>query len=186
MNSANRKIWIAVLLIVTAVVLVAGSALIAVLFFRPAAGFLGPMRGTFPGPARNQSNFPGQFDSNGEQIYWTGTSQSGPPITAEMTGMHRMPQGMLACVNCHGEDGSGGRVQMMMETFTAPNIQFSELTGEHGGEHEEHEPYTEETIKRAITQGVDPAGESLEWMMPRWDMTDQQLNDLIAYLKTLE
>lgn len=30
------------------------------------------------------------------------------------------------------------------------------------GEGEEHPPYTDETIKRAITQGVEPDGEPLE------------------------
>ncbi len=45
---------------------------------------------------------------------------------------------------------------------------------------------TDATIKRAITQGVDPAGESLDWTMPRWQMSAQDLNDLLAYLKTLK
>jgi len=56
---------------------------------------------------------------------------------------------------------------------------------EHEGE-EEHPPYTDETIKRAITQGVDPAGEPLEWPMPRWSMSDEDLEDLLDYLKSLE
>ena len=78
-----------------------------------------------------------------------------------------------------------------MATFTAPDIRYGELTSashseEEEGEHGEHPPYTDETIKRAITQGVDPGGESLDWMMPRWRMTDEQLNDLIVYLKTLD
>jgi hypothetical protein len=30
----------------------------------------------------------------------------------------------------------------------------------------EHKPYTDETIKRAITEGVEPDGESLDWPMP--------------------
>jgi cytochrome c oxidase subunit II len=50
----------------------------------------------------------------------------------------------------------------------------------------DHPPYTEETLKRAIIQGIDPAGEPLEWPMPRWNMSDEDLNDLIDFLKMLE
>ena len=129
------------------------------------------------------------FETNGERIYFTGTSRTGPPITATMPGMHRMGAGSMACVNCHGEDGRGGRVTMMMTTVEVPDIRYSSLIGgEHQDEHaeEEHPPYTDETIKRAITQGVDPAGEPLSWVMPRWDMSDEQLTDLLDFLKTLD
>jgi len=56
---------------------------------------------------------------------------------------------------------------------------------EHEGE-EAHPLYTDETIKRAITQGEDPDGEPLDWPMPRWTMSDEDLNDLLEYLKGLE
>ncbi|HEY66161.1 MAG TPA: cytochrome c [Caldilineae bacterium] len=135
---------------------------------------------------------PREFRSNGERIYFTATSERGTPITADM-GMGMMGGGMMgggtmSCVNCHGPDGRGGRVRMMMRTFVAPDIRYKTLTEEkmeHEGE-EEHPPYTDETIKRAITQGVDPAGEPLEWPMPRWSMSDEDLEDLLDYLKSLE
>jgi hypothetical protein len=45
--------------------------------------------------------------------------------------------------------------------------------------------YTDALIDRAITQGINPAGKPLDWTMLRWEMTEEDLNDLIAYLKTL-
>jgi len=45
--------------------------------------------------------------------------------------------------------------------------------------------YMDALIDRAITQGINPAGKSLDWTMLRWEMTEEDLNDLIAYLKTL-
>jgi mono/diheme cytochrome c family protein len=78
---------------------------------------------------------------------------------------------------------------MMMTTTEAPDIRYTVLTkGEHDEAHGEgpHQPYSDETIKRAITQGVDPAGNPLSWVMPRWDMTDEQFNDLLDFIKTLE
>lgn len=94
------------------------------------------------------------------------------------------------CANCHGPDGKGARVFMMMSSFRSPDITWDNLTeGEHDGgeeEHEEHPPYTEETLKEAITRGINPAGERLDEEMPRWRMTESDLNDLVAFIKTLE
>lgn len=130
---------------------------------------------------------PGQFDSNGERIYFTATSNSGQPITAEMAGMRMQHQGMMTCATCHGPEGRGGTVTLMMGTFEVPDIRYSTLTeGEHDDAHAEHPPYTDELIKRAITQGLDPAGEPLDWPMPRWRMSEGDLNDLLDFLKTLE
>lgn len=131
------------------------------------------------------------FDSNGERIYFTAESASGERITN--SGGAFMMRGRVACVNCHGPGGEGGRVSMMMWGFNAPNITWNTLTQQEGhdeepagGEHEEHPPYTEETLKRAITEGTDPAGEPLKSEMPRWRMSEEDLNDLLDFMKTLE
>ena len=127
-----------------------------------------------------------RFTSNGERIYFTTASSSGDPINYERGLSGGMMTRRLACANCHGEGGRGGRVTMMMETFEAPNITWPALTEERHGEKEmEHPPYTEETVNRAITQGTDPAGKPLESLMPRWRMSERDLADLVAYLKTL-
>jgi len=130
-------------------------------------------------------SFGRRFRSNGEQIYFTATSQRGTPITSD-TSMGMMG-GRTACASCHGPDGRGQRVRVMMGTFEAPDIRYKTLTAkkmEHD-QGEEHPPYTDETIKRAITQGVDPAGKPLERPMPRWKMSDEDLNDLLDFLKSL-
>jgi hypothetical protein len=136
----------------------------------------------FTGPTAS-----GGYSSNGEQIYFTATSQRGMPIVSDIgTGM--MGGGMMTCANCHGPDGHGGRVQMMMRTFVAPDVRYKTLTSEemeHEGE-EVHPPYTDETIKQAITEGIEPNGEPLDWPMPRWSMSDEDLDDLLAFLKTLD
>jgi mono/diheme cytochrome c family protein len=131
----------------------------------------------------------GGYRSNGEQIYFTATSQRGTPITSNI-GMGMMGGGMMTCASCHGPDGRGGRVRMMMRVFEVPDIRYQTLTSaEHGEESEgemEHEPFTDETIKRAITEGVEPDGEPLDWPMPRWTMSNENLDDLLEFLKTLD
>ena len=128
-----------------------------------------------------------RYDSNGERIYYKGVSertgripfQGGPPWLTMHGG---------GCVSCHGINGRGG-VPVMMGTAIPADIRYEVLTAkdvhDQRSEEEAHPPYTEGLIKRAITQGVDPAGKSLDWTMPRWQMSEQDLNDLIAYLKTL-
>ncbi len=44
----------------------------------------------------------------------------------------------------------------------------------------------EALIKRAVTEGLDADGEPLDRTMPRWQMSERDLNDLIAYLKQLQ
>ena len=82
---------------------------------------------------------------------------------------------------------------MMMSYFDVPNITWDKLTQEEHheeesgeGEHEEHPPYTKETLKRAITRGINPAGEPLDELMPRWRMSEQDLGDLVEFIMTLE
>lgn len=174
----NRRWAVLGVIVAAGLVLIAGSALIIFLFILPnlpAGNGLQPVA-----PLLKRGN----LSSDGEQIYLTGTSMTPPPITAQMNGMEGMGMGpgRMACVTCHGPDGKGGTVRMMMGSFEAPDIRYATLISEH----EDHPPYTDETIKRAITQGLDPAGQPLDWEMPRWTMSDAQLDDLIAYLKILK
>jgi mono/diheme cytochrome c family protein len=83
---------------------------------------------------------------------------------------------------------------MHMTTMDAPDIRWSALTGDEHGEDDhhgdedgmEHPPYNATFFKQAVTQGLDPAGNPLDSAMPRWQMSAQDLADLIAYLKTLD
>lgn len=185
MGRTGRWIAIGMVILSSAIALIVGTKLLWDLFFTEVgpAGMVGPRSAQLPSQP---------FESNGQRIYFTGSSRTGPPVRAQMAGMHRMAPGRMACVTCHGPDGRGGTVRMMMDTFEAPNIRWAHLTEEghhdteNGDEVEEHPPYSERTIRQAITQGVNPAGQELNWAMPRWKMTESQLDDLVSYLKTLE
>ena len=118
------------------------------------------------------------FKSNGERIYFTSTSNSGDPIT--YTGGVMMMR--LACVNCHGPEGHGGTVRMMMYSFDVPNITWPVLTSPA----EDRTAYTENSLKKAITTGIDPTGSQFEAPMPVWQMSDSDLSDLVAFIKTLK
>jgi hypothetical protein len=39
-------------------------------------------------------------------------------------------------------------------------------------------------LRRAITRGLDPDGKRLDPAMPRWSMSEQDLTDLVDFLKS--
>ena len=49
----------------------------------------------------------------------------------------------------------------------------------------QHPPYTERGLELAITRGIDPAGNKLLNVMPRYQMSRDDLSDLILYLKRI-
>jgi hypothetical protein len=133
------------------------------------------------------------YSSVGEGIYHAGIGSNGRdiPYTAGPRWMRDVQE--RGCVNCHGTDGKGGfsltTTSTAMASTLAPDITYDSLISEvhhHGGQAEVHEGrYTDKAIKRAITEGVNPSGEELDHMMPRWKMIDAELNELLAYLKKL-
>ena len=128
------------------------------------------------------------YSSLGESIYYAGIGNAGRdiPYTAGPRWMRTTQE--RGCVNCHGVDGKGGSPLTTTSTV-APDITYESLISEvhqHGGQAEVHEGrYTDEAIRRAITEGINPAGKELDHMMPRWKLTDAELNELLAYLKKL-
>ncbi len=120
------------------------------------------------------------YESNGQMIYYTGYNQSGQRIETTR-GPHWLYVHGGSCVHCHGENGQGG-VPVMMGYVVPADITYEGLTSD---EHEGHPPYTEETIRTAIRSGIDPEGHPLDPTMPRWDMTDEDMSDLLAYLRTI-
>lgn len=126
---------------------------------------------------------PGDFTSNGEQIYFTGVSdRTGPIPRVDGPMWIRMMGG--GCAACHGADGRGGR-PVMMGTAVPADIRYQALITGAYEPGEQATPYTDALIKRAVTQGLDADGKPLDRTMPRWQMTDADFADLLAYLRTL-
>ncbi len=46
-----------------------------------------------------------------------------------------------------------------------------------------HASYDANSLRRAITLGLDPASESLDRSMPRWSMSTLDLDDLVTFLQ---
>jgi len=119
------------------------------------------------------------FESEGERIYFTGKSSKGSSIEVN-GGNHHMQMHYRSCVACHGVDREGS---IMWPRFwlRAPSITSSALTENHEDGHD-HSVYNSNTLKKAIVEGVNPAGHKLNEVMPRWNMSVDDLNALSDYL----
>jgi cytochrome c oxidase subunit 2 len=129
----------------------------------------------------------GSYDSNGERIYYLGIDRDGQRIRFR-GGPHWLRMMGGSCVNCHGPDGTGG-LPVMMGTHIPGDIRYSALvSGEHHGEEggKEGVAYTDEDIRRVIREGIEPSGERMDRTMPRWNISDSDMVDLLEYLKELE
>lgn len=142
-------------------------------------------------PAKTPEEGQGALAS-GERIYFTATNQDGDRISyrggPNFGGM--MMGSYLTCAACHGPEGRGGTHLMHMQVMDAPDIRYAALNGEtdeHGDEehHGEGGEYTLEDFRQAVVDGKHPDEESLDRDMPRWQMSDEDLADLFAFLKSL-
>lgn len=142
-------------------------------------------------PALLSAGEPPRFDEGrlerGRQIYVDTTSPSGGEIVAILgTGESEVEVDGLAmpCSGCHGRDGRGrpeGGV-------TPTDITWDYLSKPYGNVHytgRRIPSYDEKGLERAIADAVDPSGFSFHVAMPRYRMSRQDMDDLLAYMKVL-
>jgi hypothetical protein len=130
----------------------------------------------------------GSFTSNGQRIFFSATDQSGRtlPYTGGPLFGGMMMSGYLTCAACHGNDGDGGTHTIGMQTIDAPAINYSglvEMKKQDSGS--APDGYTLDDFRGAVVEGQDTAGKPLNQNMPRWQISDRDLADLLAFLKTL-
>lgn len=140
----------------------------------------------------------------GKLIYLKGVSANNQPIEAMTNQDVKVSGPEFACVKCHRLSGMGsseggkyvlpvtGPILFAHRELNRNRI-FSKLF------HEIRTPdfvtrmrqprmrpaYTDESLARAIRSGIDPAGYTFDPIMPRYYLTDQDMANLVAYLKTL-
>ena len=117
------------------------------------------------------------FTSNGEQIYYTGRSQTGCDHLSKWNNA----RSDAPCFPCQlsWKWSHGAKVYPRFWIFAPP------LTGQAlFEEHDDHQRYDKENLKRAIRKGIDPAGRELNYAMPRWQMSKEDIDDLVNFLMT--
>jgi Cytochrome c len=133
----------------------------------------------------------------GESIYLRGVLPSGAPLEGKRQAAGLTARGAdAACVSCHQRSGLGTSEGYNLDV-TIPPIAGAYLF--HSREattkeavlpyvawmHSNRDPYTDATLARAIREGLDSQGRPLSELMPRFALSDADMDSLIEYLKQL-
>lgn len=127
-------------------------------------------------------------EKRGEIIYNTGVSPSGDSITAYLVESNlKLPGEAATCGGCHGRDGTGRPESGVIPT----NITWRYLTKSYGHIHPnglQHPPFTENSLKEYLRTGIYPGDRADKPSISPYhiyDISDRDLDDLIAYIKRL-
>ena len=121
------------------------------------------------------------YGSNGEAIYMSGATLDGEEIEkiVDLEALGNSSE-TLSCASCHGNNARGAKNPIpAFGPFVAPPIAWSDLTSP-----ENTVPYTEISFAYALREGIAPEGYRLHHPMPRWLLSDTEMNDLVTFLKT--
>jgi ABC-type branched-subunit amino acid transport system substrate-binding protein len=110
--------------------------------------------------------------SDGSQFKITATlGLTGEPISATA----------FACANCHGLEGEGKQEgAMTIPAITSQHL-FTDAPSDNGAKR----IYDDNTLVRAITKGINSQNKTLSPTMPKYNLTADQAQALLAYLKHL-
>lgn len=148
------------------------------------------MADSFPG---KETLGAGKVLEIGRQIYLTGKLPSGEVVQALVGGDSPVSGDQFTCVSCHrrsrlGTSEGGKQVPPVTATALFHPDQVSvtrgvlPMTFKYSGS--SRIPYTDETLAKAIREGIDPSGRQLDPLMPRYALNDQTVAALISYLKS--
>jgi ABC-type branched-subunit amino acid transport system substrate-binding protein len=136
------------------------------------------------GPARLAAQL-SPLQTRGKQIYSEGASRSKTPIEASLGGgTSLIPGRLMPCASCHGAEGQGRPEGGITPSNITWDILSRPLTS--SDRLARRRPaYDSTSLRRAISQGVDPGGSELGLTMPRFRMSSEDMDSLVAYLRLL-
>jgi len=125
-------------------------------------------------------------EARGKLIYATGRGAAGRLLYFRLltAGERALPASGIFCANCHGADGKGGREGNIVMADITDGTLTRPLPASPPW-NKARAAYTDALLGRAITQGLDSSGQQLDSSMPRWVLSEPELQDLLKYLKRL-
>lgn len=117
----------------------------------------------------------------GRKIYQQGYLPSGKPVNAIVLGNVEVSGAHFTCLNCHRRSGLGGPegTKYVLPTNGASlMIPRTDI-------YMSRSAYDEQSFAQALRSGQSPGGEFFDPIMPRYELSDQQMSALFAYLKTI-
>lgn len=126
----------------------------------------------------------------GKIIYTKGRGASGAPVSYRLLGAGNglLPAKGIGCATCHGPGGKGATEGAREGDIVVADITYATLARPLPAAppwYRSRDAYTADTLGRAITQGLDASGNQLDATMPRWVLSESELQDLLQYLQRL-
>ena len=132
----------------------------------------------------------------GRRIYQQGLLTDGQPLRAISAGNARLSGEQAACIVCHRRSGMGSREgAQAVSRITGPALYAKPVPYwpmRPGREvrikplrRDTRSPYDDTTLARALREGIDPDGNPLTPLMPRYPLSEADTQALIAYLRQL-
>jgi ABC-type branched-subunit amino acid transport system substrate-binding protein len=126
----------------------------------------------------------------GERMYRQGILPSGEVMEAVVKGDIAVEGTAFSCESCHMRSGLGAIEGRVITPPTTGNILFRPLKTVYKNVVISSMPhrrpaYTDESLGDVLRGGIDPSGRSLNEIMPRYLLKDEDMAILIFYLKSL-
>lgn len=141
-----------------------------------------------PNPPGSESEIAPSRLELGRRMYREGVLPSGEMMTARVGGDIEISGGQVICGSCHRRSGLGSSEGQEVIPAVTGTLLYEPLrlpTSKPPLSPELRPAYTDATLKRAIRDGVGADGRPLSPFMPRYALDDEQLDLLLAYLKSL-
>lgn len=125
----------------------------------------------------------------GKRMYMEGRLASGELMSGTVVGDVKLSGEQVICVACHRRSGLGSTEGQEAVPAVTGDLLYQPLrlpTSKPPFAPTLRPAYDDATLKRAIRNGIRSDGKALGELMPRYDLTDHELDSLIAYLKDLE
>ena len=137
----------------------------------------------------------GTTDSEaGAALYIKGVLPSGRPLEGKRDSAEPLSGEQAACVSCHRRSGLGGQEGRTLIPPITTRFLFHPHTGSAAdielpyvpGARPDREPYTPESLARAIRDGIDSGGRTLSYLMPRYALDDADMAALVTHLQAID
>jgi ABC-type branched-subunit amino acid transport system substrate-binding protein len=125
----------------------------------------------------------------GRRMYMDGILPTGEVMTATIQGDISISGQQVVCGACHRRSGMGASEGQEVVPMVTGDILYSPLrlpTSKPPLPPMQRPAYTDASLKRAIRDGIDAAGNEFGPLMPRYSLTDAELDILLDYLKVLD
>jgi len=124
----------------------------------------------------------------GHQIYTDGILPTGEPMTGIVSGDVEIAGDFVICGRCHRRSGLGSLEGTSVVPVVVGSVLYEDLmlpTSRPPLPPVQRPAYTRETLARSIRDGISSTGEEFSVLMPRYELSDEAMDNLLDYLESL-